>query len=1010
MTEPTYSYRAFISYRHVERDRRWAKWLINKLESYRTPSHLIDQGIAPRIGKLFRDDDEIPASSNLGTQLEDALKASEFLIVICSPDTPLSEWVRREISFFKALGRADNIIPLLVEGEPDVSFPEELLSITHTRTNAQGDTENYQEKVEPLAADVRLRSDESHQETKQRALIRIAAALLRCGYDALKNREHQRQQKRKRTLYGLTSILIIVLSGLTLFSWYQSQIAQKNAQQAQRERDHALVSQSAFLMKLAADKNKQGHYDTALLLGLNAMPGLYGGKRPLARNLEPLTTAQRLNRKTAHFNHYSNVSKLAYSQNGQLLATSSGDNQYSASVWDIHRGKLMQLQHEGFIYGLAFSPDARLLATSSGDGTAVIWDITTGKKRHTFNYTNLVGHVAFNNDGSVLAVSAYDGTAHLWDTHSAEKRLTLTSEKAIKQIMFNPDNSLIATSSDKSVTLWNSDGEQKFVFERQGVITHINFSPDGQYIAVASRDNSATLWDTKTGEKLFVVGHKKTINHVAFSPDSRYLLTASTDKMAAMWDIEKKEQQLSMQHNGTIKKIIVSTDNRFIATAAYDKTAAIWSATTGERLFTLHHEGNVNDVLFTHDNMSLITASSDNTAALWSLEKRHDLFTLRQSQTTTKTTFSHDGTRLLTIPGGFMLPGKTATLWDSTSGDKQQSFTHEKTILDASFSHDDRLIATTSKDHSAIIWDSVTGKKQQTLDHTHAINSVSFSRDDQFIATGSFDRTAVVWNSLTGEKQQTFTHEDWVQQVIIHPNNRWLITVSGSPVERFAKDNQIAIWDIATGEKRHTIQHLDKKYIKHISLSADGQYLLASALDHSASLWDVASATNIHFFAHNRGVLKAIFHPNKPYIATASIDQSASLWDLDSGEKIYSLQHQGSVIDIDFSHDGRYLASASYDKTVSIWESDTGHHRYTFTHDSLVHDVEFHPKDHAIIAIESKNTTAVWPLNDSANKMIAAAIKSLPEHRLCLSSDERKRYFLPALSDEQKQARGCPQE
>jgi hypothetical protein len=104
-TEPPYLYEAFISYRHVERDRRWAEWLIEALETYRTPNELQKLGVAPRLRKIFRDEDEVPASSDLNDQIRQALVASRFLIVVCSPYTPRSAWVQREIEIFNELGR-----------------------------------------------------------------------------------------------------------------------------------------------------------------------------------------------------------------------------------------------------------------------------------------------------------------------------------------------------------------------------------------------------------------------------------------------------------------------------------------------------------------------------------------------------------------------------------------------------------------------------------------------------------------------------------------------------------------------------------------------------------------------------------------------------------------------------------------------------------------------------------------------------------------------------------------
>ena len=74
-----YLYDAFISYRHVDRDRKWAEWLIEALESYRLPKALQDRGFPPRLRKIFRDVDEAPASSDLNDAIKQALVDSCFL-------------------------------------------------------------------------------------------------------------------------------------------------------------------------------------------------------------------------------------------------------------------------------------------------------------------------------------------------------------------------------------------------------------------------------------------------------------------------------------------------------------------------------------------------------------------------------------------------------------------------------------------------------------------------------------------------------------------------------------------------------------------------------------------------------------------------------------------------------------------------------------------------------------------------------------------------------------------
>src|SRR5438270_9508914 len=153
-------YAAFISYRHADMDRRWAKWLHRALETYRVPRRLAaERGLPRRIGRCFRDEEELPASSNLSREIDAALERSRFLIVICSPRTPASEWVNREVERFREMGRGDRILALLTEGEPGESFPRALRQIR--RAAVESETATPIEEIEPLAADARRVRGES---------------------------------------------------------------------------------------------------------------------------------------------------------------------------------------------------------------------------------------------------------------------------------------------------------------------------------------------------------------------------------------------------------------------------------------------------------------------------------------------------------------------------------------------------------------------------------------------------------------------------------------------------------------------------------------------------------------------------------------------------------------------------------------------------------------------------------------------------------------------------------
>ena len=217
--EQVYRYSAFISYRHVARDQKWARWLIERLETYKTPRQLVKRGVPARIGHIFRDDDEIPASSDLSHQLQDALRVSRFLIVVCSRDTPHSKWVLGEVDFFKNLGRAERIFVLLVDGEPSEAFPPALLSDQQETVAPDGTRKVETVDAEPIAADIRPRADEPKHKTELRAFLRIASGLLGVAYDDLYQRDRQRRLHQQRLRGVVAAMLVLGVATAGYFAW-----------------------------------------------------------------------------------------------------------------------------------------------------------------------------------------------------------------------------------------------------------------------------------------------------------------------------------------------------------------------------------------------------------------------------------------------------------------------------------------------------------------------------------------------------------------------------------------------------------------------------------------------------------------------------------------------------------------------------------------------------------------------------------------------------------------------
>src|SRR5438874_2405779 len=113
---PPMKYWAFLSYSHT--DKKWGDWLHKALETYRVPRRLVgkesrDGKVPERVYPIFRDREELPVSADLGSNINEALGESRYLIVICSPRSAQSRWLGEEIKTFKKLGREDRILALI---------------------------------------------------------------------------------------------------------------------------------------------------------------------------------------------------------------------------------------------------------------------------------------------------------------------------------------------------------------------------------------------------------------------------------------------------------------------------------------------------------------------------------------------------------------------------------------------------------------------------------------------------------------------------------------------------------------------------------------------------------------------------------------------------------------------------------------------------------------------------------------------------------------------------------
>lgn len=212
-----YKYKAFISYNHNERDSRVARLLHNRIETYTVPRKLRKNG-KKKPGKVFRDQEELSASSDLNQHIRDALDESEFLIVICSPGAVASKWVSKEIAYFLEHHKQEKLLTVLTDGDGADIYKALLPGMP-----------------EPLSLDMTGIPDKEIPRKLKERFLKLCAPLLGCEYDELVMRDQKR--KRRQMMWWMAGIAAVAAAIISILLWSNWRIEGKNQELDQKNEE-----------------------------------------------------------------------------------------------------------------------------------------------------------------------------------------------------------------------------------------------------------------------------------------------------------------------------------------------------------------------------------------------------------------------------------------------------------------------------------------------------------------------------------------------------------------------------------------------------------------------------------------------------------------------------------------------------------------------------------------------------------------------------------------------------
>lgn len=559
-------YDAFISYRHSEKDKAVAMQLQRKLESFRLPKGVTSKSGKTHIERVFRDQDELPLSSNLADPITEALRNSEYLIVICSPRLPQSEWCLKEIETFKEMHGLDHILAVLIEGEPEDSFPEPLLHSTVQVLDERGNVSLRTVNVEPLAADVRSKSRSELKKAIDDAVLRISAPIFGLNYDDLKQRERERRIRHMMTFWGsvgaAVTLFAIVSSVLLVKITRQNNMIAEQYDEINKQNEDILQKQQEILYQSYEIKQQKETleelYQKAAVENANLMAGVSAGLLSDGRRMDAIYAIRSVLPETrANSETYSPAAHLALSE--ALHPYSYGRDLLPTATLDV----------EGGISEYSSSPSLQYVAVLNKFHALSVFNTDTGERLAlpTFLTDTYWNTVCFVSDNDLLLV----GTQGLCLYRLNSASVTTLDSRSPEEIYYDG-------SSDKYLLVFHNSLEVRSVSDHS-IVMPFNFP------GTSGRFDGTITPDVSDDNRYLSFACKSTLGE----EDSAYAIVLDT--------VQKQVAYMKEFHNLTIGALPISSGRlyfnwytKFTITSQFVCHIECIDLESGQQLFAIEND------------------------------------------------------------------------------------------------------------------------------------------------------------------------------------------------------------------------------------------------------------------------------------------------------------------------------------------------------------------------------------------------------------------------------------
>lgn len=1028
-TSTDYKYWAFISYSH--QDKKWGDWLHKTLETYRVPRRLAGQsgrdGVVPkRAYPVFRDREELPGSSDLGNNINEALRKSRYLIVICSPRSAKSQWVNEEIKAFKAMGREDRVLCLIVDGEPnaadkpDTGAEECFPAAVKFRTNQAGQLSN--ERTEPIAADARAGKD-----GKANARLKLLAGILGIEYDALKQRDRRRIMFRRVA----SATIALLVAGICLFGL-------KLQQQKEWEK---LRAESLHLAAVSTAQTEAGNSETGILLALKALPTQrLEPNRPYVREAEvALARAINSHRQLAVYHDVAAIESVAFAPNGQKFLSVSNN---SVGVWDKKTGNMLCEFMDLVQPKARFSADSSTVIIScveNGQPNLILLDSTTGATltSRTLGETSYIDALLSPDGQYAITCCAENAPSDqnsfavfFWPTTPDDQPPVILSglPAPVTGIVFSADGSrfMLLDSAHSHADIWQRQGDRfSHLHTINQALAAAAFNSTGEKVALAPKDGGFEIYDIASATITSEGADKQKLGSLIFTPNDRALLAGAAWNSTEIFDVSTSTEIGSFVG----KNVVFSPDGSRMAAVAQQGNCALYDLDTMQQYAVLvGHKQDINAVCFSPvDSNLLLSASDDNTIRLWSTAfDRKQIFSA-QGDKNLHLAYSADGTKFATLSSSGTvrvwdgLSGKELLLfgdapdkeyedmallfaaedntivtslskgfgnigekfpltirwWNSHSGEllleqREQNPWVQQPIL----SHDRQLALTIGLDNIVRIVDCATAQVIHELaGHSATIVHASFNLNGTKALTSSNDGTIRLWNVADSKEiLQVKQIDKWGEAVgsfaIFSPEGQTFAAIND-------RTKTIQIFDCATGKLLRTLDSPDEAE-NSLKFSPDSKYLLSmpEVFATNIHLWEVASGKLIAVLPGSMlSYTKTLFSPDGKLLLCWNNDaQGPTVWSIPAGQRITQLKlpdssaYLSTVKDVKISPDGQMIA-VSYATIGALWDRQTMALIRELRGHEDIDSMLFNPNGATLLSAGSEGTIQAWETQPSFEEL-----------------------------------------